>query len=579
VDRVAAYDIDQRCDIMCPATAMIETAPRLPIENLEAEQSVLGTILFDNGAMAKVTDVLITEHFYHTKHQTIFRTMLGLLQAGTVIDQITLTDRLRTQGELKAVGGAAYLAELGWDISSTAKMKAHATIVRDAAIRRQVLAASDGLQEAIHTGAPVSELVQLANGIRVPLAAHEGDDLDVTEAAGRYVVTSTTHQVSLQFDRLNDQRGGVQAELTIAIGETELLGATDISLKSEAVRTKLASTLNKLAASIPWPRLIDRACMAVLHRYRAGEPVIVLEPSDSIHVPFVVNPIIYQNHQTLIFAPGGSLKSYLALFVALQVSHGASVAGLSALRVPVLYLDWELNAATVGGRLKALQAGHPELAEFVPYYRRCEAPLHQEVSQIARQVAELGVQLVIVDSVAMASGGDLASPDAAIHLQRALRMIGGASLVLAHTSKAMQEGGQEKTAYGTVFFRELARNVWELQRANGDHPVRIALHQKKNNFGPTHPALGFEVTFTPESVQVTSCNPEEEPEFEDRLPIPSRIRNLLEDGSERTARDIADELTVKLGTIKSALSRGNGHKWHRIGQDNQTCRWTVLRPK
>src|SRR5262249_41704960 len=158
-----------------------------------------------------------------------------------------------------------------------------------------------------------------------------------------------------------------------------------------------------------------------------------------------------------------------------------------------------------------------------PYYRRCDAPLHQEVHQIARQVAERGIQLLIVDSVALASGGDLASPDAAIKLQRALRTIGCASLVLAHTSKSVQEG-QEKTAYGTVFFRELARNVWELQRANGDHPVRVALHQKKNNFGPTHPALGFEFTFSPDAVLITSCNPEEEPEFEDRLPVPARIR-------------------------------------------------------
>jgi len=268
----------------------------------------------------------------------------------------------------------------------------------------------------------------------------------------------------------------------------------------------------------------------------------------------------------------------LALFIALQASHGSSVAGLSAVPGPVLYLDWELNAETVGGRLKALQAGHPDLAEFVPYYRRCEAPLHQEVTQIARQVAERGVQLVIIDSVALAAGADLASPDAAVNLQRALREIGGASLVLAHTSKSTQEG-QDKTPYGTVFFRELARNVWELQRADDEHPVRVVLQQRKNNFGPMHAALGFQFTFAPGSVQVTSCNPEDEAAFEDRLPVPSRIRNLLEDGRSRTARDIAEELTVKLATIKSALSRGKGYKWQQVRGDNQNPEWTVLSPK
>jgi hypothetical protein len=370
----------------------------------------------------------------------------------------------------------------------------------------------------------------------------------------------------------------VQAELTITTGETELLGASDINLKSEVARSKIVSTLKILAPAIPWQRLIGRACTAVLHRYREGEPILVLEPSDLVQVPWLVNPIVYQKHQALIYAPGGTLKSYLALFIALQASHGSSVAGLSAVPGPVLYLDWELNAETVGGRLKALQAGHPDLAEFVPYYRRCEAPLHQEVTQIARQVAERGVQLVIIDSVALAAGADLASPDAAVNLQRALREIGGASLVLAHTSKSTQEG-QDKTPYGTVFFRELARNVWELQRADDEHPVRVVLQQRKNNFGPMHAALGFQFTFAPGSVQVTSCNPEDEAAFEDRLPVPSRIRNLLEDGRSRTARDIAEELTVKLATIKSALSRGKGYKWQQVRGDNQNPEWTVLSPK
>jgi hypothetical protein len=291
-----------------------------------------------------------------------------------------------------------------------------------------------------------------------------------------------------------------------------------------------------------------------------------------------VNPLIYREHQTLIFAPGGSCKSYLALFVALQACHGSAVTGIAAMKVPVLYLDWELNSETVGGRLKALRRGHPELSHHTPFYRRCEAPLLQEAPQIASQVAARGIKLLIVDSAAMACGGDLASPDAAIKLQRALRMIGGASLVLAHTSKSVQEG-QEKTAYGTVFFRELCRNQWELQKADGDHPVRVALHQNKNNFGAKHPALGFEFTFTPDAVQITACNPAEEPEFEERLPIPARIRNFLEEGTPRTAKAIAEALDVKLSTVTSALSRDKGRKWQMIGGAGQDTLWCVLGSK
>ena len=411
------------------------------------------------------------------------------------------------------------------------------------------------------------------------LRTQHAEALNIQGGPGFYTVSFASHPLQFRFERLTDARGGVHAELSITSGATELLGSTDISLKSDSARTTLARNLNGLAASYPWKRLIERACTVVLSRHREGEPVIVLTPSDSVNVPFLLNPLIYEGHQALMYAPGGSLKSYVALAVALQASHGACIAGISAVRVPVLYLDWELNAETVGGRLKALQTGHPELSEFVPYYRRCEAPLHQEVHQIARQVEERGVKLLIVDSAAMACGGDLASPDAAIKLQRALRQIGCASLVLAHTSKGAAQEGQEKTAYGTVFFRELARNVWEVQRADGDNPVRIALHQKKNNFGPIHPPLGLEFNFSSHAVQVTACNPEDEPQFEARLPIPSRIRNLLEDGVPRTTLEIETELGAKSVTIKSALSRGKGYKWQQVVDDSQTPKWTVLRAR
>ena len=86
--------------------------PKLPPQNLEAEQSVLGAVLLDNSAMAKAMELLVEENFYRTSHRKIYRAMLELSDVGEVIDQITLTERLKAQGEIEAVGGAAYLAEL-----------------------------------------------------------------------------------------------------------------------------------------------------------------------------------------------------------------------------------------------------------------------------------------------------------------------------------------------------------------------------------------------------------------------------------------------------------------------------------
>lgn len=381
------------------------------------------------------------------------------------------------------------------------------------------------------------------------------------------------------LNRFHDSAQKTEAELTVLATTTEgthLITSAKINLQSLTTRKKLAQDLTERYQS-DWITKIEQVCVRGLQVHREGEPFAPLEPTESSHVPFLINPILYKDHQTLWYAPGGSCKSYLALYLALLSAHGSSGSGVAALQVPPLYLDWELNKETVGGRLKAIQEGHPELSHFVPYYRRCEMPLYQEADLIAEFVGKHGIQLVIVDSVALACGGDLASPESAIKLQRALRTIGCASLVLAHVAKQTAEG-QVSTAYGTVFFRELARNVWEAQRADGENPARVALHHRKNNFGPLKPALGFELTFENTAVSIQACDPEQQPEFQEKLPIVSRIRNLLEDGVMRTSQEIADELQASLQTVKVSLSRGDGNKWLKVG-DNRMTQWTVLTPR
>lgn len=383
------------------------------------------------------------------------------------------------------------------------------------------------------------------------------ETMELVDLAGSFQVSFPDHHAVMSFQRLSENARGVSAELTVTVGHLELLGDTDIGLKSDSSRDKLARSLSRSATHIPWKRLLERACAAVLKRHRHGEPIVELEPADSSHTSFVLNPIVYRGHQTLIFAPGGSYKSYLALYIALLAIAGQRQNGIAAIRTNVLYLDWELDHETIGVRLKALHVGHPELASCRPFYRRCTQPLHLEAPQLAAEVARLQVGLVIVDSAAMACGGDLHSPESAIKLQQALRRISCASIVLAHVSKSTAEG-QDKSAYGTVFFRELARNVWELSRPESSD--RVVLSQTgtscKNSFGRKQDPLGFEFSFESDQVRITAFNPadEEESGFEEKLPLHDRIRHLLRDGTPRSSKEIADTLHAFESSVKSTLS-------------------------
>ena len=417
--------------------------------------------------------------------------------------------------------------------------------------------------------------------VQEALREHDAEALEVQERAGVYMVRSAKHSVTFTLEQLEDRHGSTTAELSVLLGATILREGIKLNLNSDAAQARQANSLKAFGPHVPWKVLLHKVCPLVLKRHRSGQPIVILEPGVSPHVPFLINPFVHQKHPSLIYAPGGSLKSYLALYLALLASHGAEQHGIAAaMACPVLLCDWELNQETVAGRLTALRNGHPELTQYVPFYRRCERPLHQEVGPIARHVAEHGVELLILDSAAMACGADLFKPDTVTQLTRTLRSIGCASLLLAHVSKLTPEG-QERSAFGSVFFRELARNVWEAERAESEGPTRIILTHTKHNFTAQHPPLAFEITFDGDAVKIIGCDPREEPAFEEKLTLSTRIRRLLDDGGLRTLEELATALGLttkkQLRNLSAVLSQGKkARKWCLVTTPNGD-RWTVLK--
>src|SRR6187399_3664200 len=87
-------------------------ADRLPPQNLDAEQSVLGSLLIDRDAIIQVAPVLKPEDFYQPSHGTIYNAINELYARQEPTDVITLTDELRRHDQLDAIGGVTYLTSL-----------------------------------------------------------------------------------------------------------------------------------------------------------------------------------------------------------------------------------------------------------------------------------------------------------------------------------------------------------------------------------------------------------------------------------------------------------------------------------
>ena len=88
---------------------------RLPA-NIEAEKSVLGSILINDGGFSQVSEILLPDDFYHQAHKIIFEVMLDLSQKSLRIDLVTLQDELIKREQLEIIGGLVYLISLQEEI-------------------------------------------------------------------------------------------------------------------------------------------------------------------------------------------------------------------------------------------------------------------------------------------------------------------------------------------------------------------------------------------------------------------------------------------------------------------------------
>ncbi len=112
---------------------------RVPPQNIEAEQSVIGAMLIDKNAVSLVTEKLMPEDFYRQAHQVIFSAILTLHSKNEPVDMITLINELKKMNKLDDVGGVAYVTLLANVVPTAANAKFHAQIVEDKSVLRQLV--------------------------------------------------------------------------------------------------------------------------------------------------------------------------------------------------------------------------------------------------------------------------------------------------------------------------------------------------------------------------------------------------------------------------------------------------------
>ena len=124
---------------------------RLPPQNLEAEQGVIGSMILDPTSINDVADVIQPEDLYRDAHQIIARVVLDLWADGKAVDALTVHDEFQRRGQLKQAGGEEYIAECVMSVPHSANARYYAQIVRQKAVARHLVETANEMLKDIYS--------------------------------------------------------------------------------------------------------------------------------------------------------------------------------------------------------------------------------------------------------------------------------------------------------------------------------------------------------------------------------------------------------------------------------------------
>ena len=201
---------------MATAAEILASAPKLPPQALEAEQSLLGGLLLDNRKWDDVTELVTDSDFYNQNHKLIFNAIKGLISSGDPADVITVSEWLEKQDNLETAGGLAYVGTLANNTPSTANILTYAKIVRERAILRALIAAANDISDSAYSPDGRTPREVLDNAEKLVFEISERDD------RSRQGFTPIQDLVTRSIDRIEELFESKEPITGVATGFSDL---------------------------------------------------------------------------------------------------------------------------------------------------------------------------------------------------------------------------------------------------------------------------------------------------------------------------------------------------------------------
>ncbi|MBI4683866.1 MAG: replicative DNA helicase [Nitrospirae bacterium] len=214
---------------------------KLPPQNIEAEQSVLGAVMLENDALPTIIELISRDDFYKESHRKIFDAMIELFEKNQPIDLITVAEELRKRNDIDTAGGESYLSALASQVPTAANIKYHSKIIREKALMRSLIKSTSEIATKVYEDSlDADELVDHAERIifdiadkRIKTSFVSLKDLlkgSFETIEHLYDKKSTITGIASGFNDLDELTSGFQHGDLIIIGGRPSMGKTALGL-------------------------------------------------------------------------------------------------------------------------------------------------------------------------------------------------------------------------------------------------------------------------------------------------------------------------------------------------------------
>ena len=306
------------------------------------------------------------------------------------------------------------------------------------------------------------------------------------------------YQVKIEASGITDKHANFKTELDISV---RVPSAKDGQYRWERVehsgQNLLASTLKTTfrkhmeerteiyGVEFYWGNILQSCADGIIRAYREGEPAFTVgELTEFVPRDYAIKPLLFRGVPNLIWAQGGSGKSWFGLLFCVLIDKGLEAHGIKAKQGKALYLDWEEEPDLFVQRVKALHKGlginSDEESGIV--YKKMSGSLAANIENIAKIVQRDEISFLVVDSVNASLSGSMNDDETIREYFNSLNGLAITTLSIDHANKAGETTGKWQLG-GSASKKQRARQVFELRRFRepGVNSLDVVWYHEKGN--------------------------------------------------------------------------------------------------